>query len=51
MKTVTNIINQKKVFIGRNVEGVIYELFKRLRIGKSPQNMQTNMIYRGRNVL
>lgn len=52
MGTVTNLlINQKKVFIGKNVEGVIYELSKWLRIRKSSQNMQTNMIYRGKNVV
>lgn len=52
MGTVTNLlINQKKAFIGKNVEGVIYELFKWLRVSNSPPNMQTNMIYRGRNVV
>ena len=33
MGTVTNLINQKKVFIEKNVEGVIYESYKWWRVG------------------
>lgn len=45
------LINQEKVFIGKNVERVICQLFKWLRVGKSPSNMQTNMTYRRRDVI